>query len=64
MYGFEARIDGGWSAEACGSQGPRNYYETEGAARAELPRLARALSEPGNPCRVEDLRVVAVEVQS
>lgn len=66
MYGFEVRIAGSreWSAEACGHQGPDNYYDTEEAALAELPNLAECLSEPGYPCRLEDLRVVEIEVQS
>jgi hypothetical protein len=64
MYGFEARVEDGWSGEACGHQGPDNYFASEAEALAELPNLAACLSEPGLPCRLDDLRVVAVEVES
>ena len=59
MYGFELSTEQGWDADACGHQGPDNYFATREAAEAELPKLARVLE-----CGVAELRVVAVEVQS
>ena len=57
MYGFELSTEQGWSADACGYQGPDNYFATRQAAEAELPNLARVLE-----CSVEELRVAAIEV--
>lgn len=59
MFGFEARVDGVWSAEACGEQDASNYFDTEAGANEEIWNLARVMD-----CSVLDLRVVAVEVQS
>lgn len=54
-YGFEVLVDGQWSAEMCGHQGPDNYFTTREEAEAELPRLAACLE-----CDVCELRVVEV----
>lgn len=59
LYGFELSTEQGWSADACGHQGADNYFATREAAEAEMPNLARVLE-----CDVDELRVVAVEVQS
>lgn len=52
MFGFEMKHGNNWTLDGVGIQDPSNLFETEEAAKRELPALASALG-----CDVSELRV-------